>query len=304
MGANTRAAGAQRIEILKSEILNFPWLVHGFSTRVGGCSAAYGGSSLNLGFTRDDVRASVERNRQAFLRALVADPAPWTLVTQRQVHSDLIHHVSAAEPHPAGDGLISDRPGLLLGVQTADCLPVLLVDSKRRAAGAFHAGWRGTLRRIVEKGVGEMRRQFGSRPADLRAAIGPSIHSCCYQVGEEVRDKFHSQFAYAAELFREVRESNPVHEKYPLLFLTARAPGHGPEEILLYLDLVAANTRQLIEAGVPVANISASPLCTSCRTGLLFSYRKEKGLVGRMLAVVGVRPPAKRGAKRGLSPAR
>lgn len=293
MGANTRTEATHtrksKIKILTSEILNLPWLVHGFSTRLGGCSPAYGGSSLNLGFTKQDTHANVERNREAFLRTLDADPAAWRLITQRQVHSDLIHCVGA-DAHPAGDGLLTDSPGLLLGVQTADCLPVLLVDTKHRAVGAFHAGWRGTLRRIVEKGVGEMRRHFGSLPRDLRAAIGPGIHSCCYQVGEEVHDKFHSQFAYAAELFREVRESNPVHEKYPLLFLTARAPGHGPEETLLYLDLVAANTRQLRAAGLPASQISASPLCTSCRTDLLFSYRKEKGVVGRMLGVIGIRP--------------
>ena len=285
----TRSAAKSTIEILRSEVLNFPWLVHGFSTRVGGHSTAYGGSSLNLGFTKHDTRAAVERNREAFLLALDADPGAWRLVTQRQVHSDLIHHVTAAAARPTGDGLITDVPGLLLGVQTADCLPVLLVDTKRRAVGAFHAGWRGTLQRIVEKGVGEMRRQFGSVPAHLRAAIGPGIHSCCYQVGEEVREKFHSQFAYAGEVFREVRESNPVHEKYPLLFLHARPPGHGPEETLLYLDLVAANTRQLLDAGVPAESITALPLCTSCRTDLLFSYRKEKGVVGRLLGVVGIR---------------
>jgi YfiH family protein len=293
MGTKTRAARTRtKINILKSEILNFPWLVHGFSTRVGGYSTAYGGSSLNLGFTKHDTRAAVERNREAFLRALDAGPSAWQLVTQRQVHSDLIHYVTAADAHSTGDGLITDAPGLLLGVQTADCLPVLLVDSKRRAVGAFHAGWRGTLHRIVEKGVGEMRRQFGSTSADLRAAIGPGIHSCCYQVGEEVREKFNSQFAYASELFREIRESNPVHEKYPLLFLNARPPGHGPEETLLYLDLAAASMRQLLDAGVPAENISASALCTSCRTDLLFSYRKEKGLVGRLLGVIGIRPPA------------
>lgn len=285
----TGSAAKSTIEILRSEVLNFPWLVHGFSTRVGGHSTAYGGSSLNLGFTKHDTRAAVERNREAFLLALDADPGAWRLVTQRQVHSDLIHHVTAAAARPTGDGLITDVPGLLLGVQTADCLPVLLVDTKRRAVGAFHAGWRGTLQRIVEKGVGEMRRQFGSVPAELRAAIGPGIHSCCYQVGEEVREKFHSQFAYAGEVFREVRESNPVHEKYPLLFLHARPPGHGPEETLLYLDLVAANTRQLLDAGVPAESITALPLCTSCRTDLLFSYRKEKGVVGRLLGVVGIR---------------
>lgn len=294
MGMNTRVtarhAGKSKITILNSELFGVPWLVHGFSTRLGGHSAPYGGSSLNLGFTKDDKRAVVERNRDEFMRALGVGSAHWRLATQRQIHSDLIHYVSGADVHPAGDGLITDVPGLLLGVQTADCLPILLVDTKRRAVGAFHAGWRGTLRRIVEKGAGEMRRKFGSDPGDLRAAIGPGIHSCCYQVGEEVREKFQSQFAYAAEFFREVRESNPVHEKYPLLFLTARAPGHGPEETLLYLDLVGANTRQLLAAGVPAAKISASPLCTSCRTDLLFSYRKENGVVGRMLSVVGIRP--------------
>ena len=294
MGASIRTgarrAGKSKINILNSELLNLPWLAHGFSTRVGGYSAAYGGSSLNLGFNKHDTRAAVERNRKAFLQALAADPANWRLVTQRQVHSDLVHCVSAGDSHFTGDGLITDVPGLLLGVQTADCLPILLVDTKRRAVGAIHAGWRGTLRRIVEKAVGEMRRHFGTLPADLRAAIGPGIHSCCYQVGEEVRDQFHSQFAYAQELFREVRESNPVHEKYPLLFLTARAPGHGPEETLLFLDLVAANKRQLLDAGLAARNISASPLCTSCRTELLFSYRKEKGVVGRLLGVVGIRP--------------
>ncbi|HKU19951.1 MAG TPA: peptidoglycan editing factor PgeF [Terriglobales bacterium] len=294
MGTKTRVtarrAEKSKIKILNSELFVLPWLVHGFSTRLGGYSALYGGSSLNLGFTKDDSRAAVERNRDEFMRALGAGSAHWRLATQRQVHSDVIHYVTATDGHPTGDGLITDVPGLLLGVQTADCLPVLLVDAKRRAVGAFHAGWRGTLRRIVEKGVGEMRRQFGSDPADLRAAIGPGIHSCCYQVGEEVREKFQSQFAYAAELFREARESNPVHEKYPLLFLTARAPGHGPEETQLYLDLVAANTRQLLAAGVPAGNISASPLCTSCRTDLLFSYRKEKGVVGRLMSVAGIRP--------------
>lgn len=285
----TAPPAKSKIQIVKSEILDFPWLVHGFSTRTGGYSHAYGGSSLNLGFTKQDTHAHVEKNRDAFLRALGADPAAWSLITQRQVHSDLIHYLTAAGAHPTGDGLVTDTPGLLLGVQTADCLPVLLVDTARRAVGAFHAGWRGTLKRIVEKGVGEMRRNFGTRPADLRAAIGPGIHSCCYQVGDEVREKFRSQFAYADELFREARESNPVHDKYPLLFLTARAPGHGPEETLLYLDLVAANTRQLMDAGVPAENISASQLCTSCRTDLLFSYRKENGMVGRLLGVVGIR---------------
>src|SRR5205807_4968852 len=122
------------------------------------------------------------------------------------VHSDLIQRVSGVAQHPVGDGLVTNTPGVLLAVQTADCLPVVLVDTKRRALGVFHAGWRGTIKRIVEKGVGEMRRWFESQPEDIRAAIGPGIHKCCYEVGEEVRSKFESQFAYAADLFHEIKE--------------------------------------------------------------------------------------------------
>ena len=190
----------------------------------------------------------------------------------------------------AGDGLISRTPGLLLAILTADCLPVILVDPKRQAVGVFHAGWRGTVKRIVEKGVGAMQHWFGTRPRDIRAAIGPGVHACCYAVGPEVRTQFESQFEYGSELFREIEESDPVREKYPLLFLTARAPGHSELPKKIFLDLVEANRRQLIAAGVATKNISASPLCTSCRTDLLFSYRAEKGVTGRMMAVAGIRP--------------
>ncbi len=176
----------------------------------------------------------------------------------------------------------------MLAIQTADCLPIILVDSKRHAVGVFHAGWRGTLKRIVEKGVGEMRRRFGTRPRDLKAAIGPSIHGCCYQVGKEVREQFDSQFAYAAKLFRELEEFDPVREKYPMLFLTARPPGHSELPKKIFLDLVEANRRQLLAVGVPARSIEASPQCTSCNTDLLFSYRAEKGQTGRMMGVVGI----------------
>src|SRR3979411_2638920 len=124
----------------------------------------------------------------------------------------------------------------------------ILADPKHRAVGVFHAGWRGTVKRIVEKGVGEMHRWFGSDPAHLKAAIGPGVHGRCYGVGEEVPTKFESQFRYADALFREVKESDPVREKYPLLFLTARAPGHGELPPTLFLDLVEANRRQLVSA--------------------------------------------------------
>jgi polyphenol oxidase len=296
----TRAQAQSKLTILRTNRLQkLPWLIHGFSTRRGGYSRAYGGNALNLGFTRPDSKSAVERNRAAFLALLGANGRrPWPLVTLRQIHSDLIHPVTALPDDPlAGDGLITQTPGLLLAIQTADCLPVIIVDPKRRAVGVFHAGWRGTVKRIVEKSVGEMRRHFGSHARDLVAAIGPGVHNCCYTVGEEVRDKFHSQFAYAAALFHEVKESDPVREKYPMLFLTARAPGHSKLPVNIFLDLVEANRRQLLAAGVPRRNIEASQLCTSCHTDLLFSYRGEKGITGRMMGVVGIKPESTRGRR-------
>ena len=282
-----------KIQPLHSDKLaKLPWLVHAFSTRHGGVSRVYGGNALNLGFTQHDSRKAVERNRELFLKNLgVANGRkPWPLVTLRQIHSDLIHCVERVpEPILAGDGLITDVPELLLAVQTADCLPVIVVDRKRRAVGVFHAGWRGTVKRIVEKGIGEMRRHFGSEPRNLVAAIGPGIHGCCYEVGEEVRNRFETQFAYAAELFREVKEPDPVREKYPLLFLTARAPGHSELPVKLFLDLVQANRRQLMDAGVASKNIEASALCTACRPDLLFSFRSDKGVTGRLMGLVGIK---------------
>ncbi len=277
-----------RLNILRAaNLTRIPWLVHGFSTRVGGSSLAYGGHALNLGFTPDDSKAAVERNRAALSRELAA--GNWPLISLRQVHSDAIQFVETpSQSQLVGDGLITSTPGVLLAIQTADCLPIILVDPKCRAVGVFHAGWRGTLKRIVAKGVGEMRRRFGTRPRDLKAAIGPGIHGCCYQVGKEVRDQFESQFAYTAELFREVEERDPVREKYPMLFLTARPPGHGELPKKIFLDLVEANRQQLLAAGVPAKSIEVSPLCTNCRTDLLFSYRAEKGKTGRMMAVVGI----------------
>src|SRR5690242_2458808 len=205
-------------------LARYDWMVHGFSTRSGGFSSAYGKNTLNLGFTAHDPRPIVVRNRKAFLASL-ARPSrtdQWQLITHRQIHSDLIHLISEPMAHPiAGDGLITATPGLLLAVLTADCLPVIIADPKHRAVGVFHAGWRGTAKRIVEKGVGEMRKHLASVPARLRAAIGPGIRSCCYQVGEEVRNTFDAQFSYGPELFRATKERDEIHQKYPLLFLTA-----------------------------------------------------------------------------------
>jgi purine-nucleoside/S-methyl-5'-thioadenosine phosphorylase / adenosine deaminase len=290
-----KVGGERKLNLLRaSSLARIPWLVHGFSTRQGGFSKGYGGNALNLGFTKGDSRADVERNRAAFQREIGAvhdDGRLWPLITLRQVHSDLIHRIDSVPEHPVvGDGLATDIPGVLIAVQTADCLPVALVDTKRRAVGVFHAGWRGTMKRVVEKGVGEMRRWFGSRPQDIRASIGPGIHKCCYEVGEEVRAKFQSQFAYARELFHETKESDPIRDKYPLLFLSARPPGHSEVPRKLFLDLVEANRRQLLEAGVGPSSIGSSDLCTSCQSDLLFSYRAEKGVTGRLMGAVGIRP--------------
>jgi YfiH family protein len=288
-----KSADKAPLTILRSETLDhIPWLIHGFSTRLGGFSRVYGGNALNLGFTKQDTRTAVERNRAAFLSQIGATSSKkqWPIVTLRQIHSDLIHCVAELPNEPlVGDGLITRMPGVLLAIQTADCLPVILVDTNGKAVGAFHAGWRGTVKRIVEKGVGEMRRYFGTLPRNIKAAIGPGVHSCCYEVGQEVRQQFESQFAYAEDLFREIKESDPVREKYPLLFLTARAPGHSELPTKIFLDLVEANRRQLIDAGVSPKNISASPLCTACRPDLLFSYRAEKGVTGRMMSATGIR---------------
>lgn len=247
----------------------------------------------------------MDKNRREFVSAVLANPSASrkregrrasfppvanTLITVRQIHSDVIHHVSTAPSGAlAGDGLITQTPALLLAVLTADCVPVILVDAKHRAVGVFHAGWRGTARRIVEKGVGEMHRWFGTDPRDLRAAIGPGIRGCCYQVGTEVHDIFHSQFSYADRLFRETKERDEIYEKYPLLFLTARAPGHSELPKQIFLDLAEANRRQLLDAGLLARNISDLGLCTSCHVDRFFSHRAEKGITGRMMAVAGIR---------------
>jgi len=289
------------LAILQSESLaRIPWLLHAFSTRLGGSSRIYGGA-LNLGFTKQDSRIAVERNRRAFLRKLgtVENGHPWPLITLRQIHSDIVHCVKAVPKETvAADGLITRTPGIVLAILTADCIPVILADTKRPAIGVFHAGWRGTLKRIVEKGVGEMRRCFGTQPRDLKVAIGPGIHSCCYEVGAEVRERFESQFEYAAGLFREAKESDPIREKYPLLFLSARAPGHSELPKKIFLDLVEANRKQLIAAGVSAKNISSSPLCTTCRTDLLFSHRAEGGMTARLMAAAAIRPPATKTTRR------
>lgn len=288
----TSAPRAGKLNVVRAKSLaKIPWLIHGFSTRQGGVTDEYGGAQLNLGFTKEDKRGHVEQNRERFIRALGAESNGklWPLVNLSQVHSPAIFRVNGRDgvPH-SGDGLITNAPGVLIAVKVADCMPIIAVDTTRRAVAVFHAGWRGTVQRIVEKGIGEMRRQFGSNPKDIHIAIGPGIGVCCYQVGDDLIERFRSQFAYADELIEEVFDSYSLHTRYPLLFLNQRAPGHGESAKVPHLDLVKANTRQAIDAGVPEKNIEALNLCTGCRTDIFFSHRKEH-VTGRMMAAVGIK---------------
>lgn len=283
----------------------YPWLIHGFSTRQGGVSTVYaresGCGELNLGFTSDEPRENVLQNRDRFLQAVIGERRQEnrkndavSLALLRQIHSGMVHRASTSLPvgtadRPLrGDGWIADRPGSLIGIQTADCLPILVADVRLRRVAAFHAGWRGTLARIVERGVGRLRAEFGCRPEDLTAAIGPGIGACCYSVGEEVGMEFSSQFAYADTLFHEVFDLDPIKQKYPMLFLTARAPGHSNLGPSTHLNLPEANRRQLLDAGIHPGKIYCLDLCTACNGNQFFSHRAEQGFTGRMLSVIGV----------------
>ncbi|MBI3670724.1 MAG: peptidoglycan editing factor PgeF [Acidobacteria bacterium] len=274
------------VQILQVRALDkLPWLVHGFSTRRGGESTLDGRRSFNLGFTSWDARENVVANRARLLFALRAKHM--TLVTLRQFHSDVIF---ALDSSPAkalrGDAAITRAPGILLAVQTADCVPILLVDTRRRAIAAVHAGWRGTLRRMVAKTLGRMRMAFGTHPANVVAVLGPAIRRCCYEVGPEVVQAYASQFAQAPEWFDPFATGE---EPNPLQWLSMMPPGHHPPLARARLDLVTANRWQLCDAGVAASNIIASDLCTACRTDLLFSYRREGSRTGRLMAVIGVR---------------
>jgi polyphenol oxidase len=256
------------------------WLWHGFSTRRGGLSRAYLpenseglAGELNLGFTADDDADRVRENRRRLVAA-VTGSRETELVTVRQVHSDVsVVARSAASERPAtADGIMTDREDLLLGILTADCIPVLVADPVRRVVAAFHAGWRGTVQRVVESGIAKMRAEFGSEPGELMAAIGPGIGACCYAVGDEVRREFESHFDYGAELF------------------SGGDAGSAGRLETVRLDLTEANRRQLISAGLPEGAIVTVGGCTSCQPERFYSHRASGGRAGRLMAVIGILP--------------
>jgi polyphenol oxidase len=266
-------------------LLKLPWLIHGFSTKPGGVSSMDGEKILNLGFTDWDTKENVLENRRHFQSALGASDLE--LISLKQIHSDVIHLFDAAPAETCqGDASTTNRPGLLLAVQTADCVPILLVDPKKRAIAAVHAGWRGTLARIVVKAIGQMQMQLKTKPSDILAAIGPSIGGCCYEVGTEVATQFLSQFPEGPDWFDEFRTGD---EPNPIQWLNMMPPGHQPPPKNVLLDLRKANRAQLLGAGLRAPNIFLSDLCTACRRDILFSYRKEGALSGRLMSVIGIR---------------
>jgi YfiH family protein len=279
-------AGIQLLEA--TFLLRQPWIVHAFTLRPGGASSLDGQPVFNLGHTSWDTHAHVLANRGLLVDALGGD---LHVIPQRQFHSDLARlYTSPPEHLLRGDAALTSTPGLLLAVLTADCIPILLADVRRRAVAAVHAGWRGTLRRIAAKTVGLMRLHFGIRPRDVFAVLGPGIGRCCYEVGAEVVQRFHSQFFQARDWFdgpfdRLIADDSPN----PLQWLNMHPPGHQPPLPTARLDLFAANRWQLMDAGIPAGNIQVSPYCTACRTDLFFSHRREFGRTGRLMGVIGIR---------------
>ena len=249
----------------------FPWLWHGFSTRAGGVSAVYSQDAqscdLNLGLTAEDDPACVGENRLR-LAERVSGLRGTPLVGIRQIHSGasvtLRRNQALWSEAPQADGILSDQPGVLLAVQTADCIPVLVVDGNQRVVAAFHAGWRGTVQRIVEQGIAQMRSEFGSQPEHLVAAIGPGIGACCYSVGEELVERFTQQFTYAEHLVQRTEAGTQM------------------------LDLTEANRRQLLATGIDAGQITTVGGCTCCQPQRFFSHRGQHGRTGRMMSVVGI----------------
>lgn len=311
---NLRSIGALQV-LEASALARLGWLVHGFSTRLGGASeliTARGGQDtcekvLNLGFTDWDNGERVRDNRENFFQGIGA--GKMRVVALRQIHSDVVHVVAhevhsakqrpgeaelpgtiSSDAAPQGDALITHEPGVLLVVQTADCVPVLLADRKRRAIAAIHSGWRGTVRRIAAKALGRMQMEFGTRTEDVVAAVGPGIGQSCYEVGTEVAADFQAQFPNAREWFEGPFDQLADSDNDPnwLPWLTMKPPGHAPPPPRVHLDLIAANRAILEEAGIPARNISSSDLCTACRSDLFFSFRKER-TTGRMMAAIGIR---------------
>lgn len=254
------------IKVLICKPLEDAGFVNGFSTRPGGVSPLPA-NDLNLSGFDQDSRENIAENRRRFLTAFNGD---FRLATAWQVHGDTIKSVETVDDingsDERADALISHRPGVLTGVKTADCVPILLGDPVTGAFAAVHAGWRGTVLSIVKKAVNSMKTTYNVRPENIIAAIGPAAGCENYEVGFDVIDAFADSFEQSERYF------------------TPRRDGHA------LVDLKRANRDHLIESGLSTEYINISTLCTMQRTDLFFSYRVEKekyGKTGRMLSVIG-----------------
>ena len=229
--------------------------------------------SLNLAGFNEDAAENILENRRRFLKLF---PGRWALAGCWQVHGAdvrLIKNASDAKPAEDArgetvycDAIVSDARGVLAGVKTADCVPILLADPVTGAYAAIHAGWRGTLARVALKGLEQMRREYGAAAENVMVAIGPAAGACCYEVGLDVIEAFKTEFPDELDIFKPTRDEHAC------------------------IDLLCVNRNQLSGAGVKPANIFIAPLCTMCRTDLFFSYRREKsvyGKVGRLMSIIG-----------------
>jgi YfiH family protein len=256
------------IKILVSRNLEEKGFINAFSTRLGGVSP-FPENALNLSGIFEDSIENIFENRRRFLRVFEDDPQ---LSTVWQTHSDLVkvvrNQTDIENTEEKYDALTSSLENLLIGVKTADCVPILLGDTRTGAYAAVHAGWRGTVESIVVKAVEKMSRNFGTKAEDLICAIGPAATVKNYEIGQDVIDAFAKNFPGSDYLFEPTRE------------------GHAK------IDLHLANKEQLLAVGVNPENVDIAPLCTMERTDLFFSYRVEKskyGKTGRLLSVVGRR---------------
>ena len=253
------------LEYLQADALS--GAIHGFTTRYGGVSTGYL-SSLNLGVHRGDDPENVRKNYEIVGAALGFDPED--VVMTHQVHSAVVRRVGRENrgegllrPVPGDyDGLITDEPGVVLAVFSADCVPILLFDPVRRAVGAVHAGWRGTAAGIVRNAVERMRQEFGCEPHDLRAAVGPCIGPCCFETGPEVREAMVAALGAEAEDF-----CRPAGEKY-------------------YVNLKELNRLWLLGCGV--TRIDLSPDCTHCQPERFWSHRTVGFARGAQAGLIGL----------------
>ncbi len=261
-------------DLIRFENLDrIPDLLHFVTTRSGGVSLPpY--DSLNLGLHTADHSDHVLTNR-ALLAGKIGIPVNMFLYAS-QVHSGDVKIIDqkAIESgvltvNPRTDATITNLSGICLMVMVADCVPVLLFDTVRKVSAVIHAGWRGTVQHITANTIRAMAEHFGTDPADVLAGIGPSIGSCCYEVGDEVREV--------------VQQSFGTTEGY----LVAQPYSSQP-----HFDLWYANRKQLTDQGVKPENIETSALCTKCNPQVFFSSRASGGITGRFAAGICILPAA------------